>query len=116
MSLMQVRYSHTHANLMTQVLDHAAATGGSPELQQFAAEQSALFRYRMVRLWGLPTRPPTPPVASQGAAGSQRGVTTAASAGPGAAGARRPARRTRTIADTGAAAEDPDVLRWGKAQ
>lgn len=101
-----MRYSHTHANLMTQVLDYAAATSDSPELQQFAAEQSALFRYRMVRLWGLPGRPAVPPVASQSAAADTRGVAAAGSDGTRGTGARRPARRTRTIADDSGAAEE----------
>jgi hypothetical protein len=116
-----VRYSHTHANLMTQVLDHAAATSDDPDVQQFAAEQGALFRYRMVRLWGLPARPAMPPAASQGTAGGTRGVTTADSGTPGRGGARRPARRKRTVPDDSAAREDhagshSQELSWRQVQ
>lgn len=105
---MQVRYSRHHAELMTQVLDHCAATSADPELQQFAGEQAALFRYRQVRLWGLPAVAAAAPVASQGAtvppsrAGKGNGSSAARN------GTKRPARRRQTVPDDGAQGEELD--------
>lgn len=105
---MQVRYSRRHAELMTQVLDHCAATSADPELQQFAGEQAALFRYRQVRLWGLPAAAVTVPVASQGATVTASGVGKGNGSSAVGNSAKRPARRKQTIPDDSARGQELD--------
>lgn len=111
MSLMQVRYSRPQADLMTQVLDHCAATSGNPELRQFAAEHAALFRYRQVRLWGLPAVAIAAPVASQGATVPPTGAGRGDGSSATGQRAKRPARRRQTVPDDGAQDQDRDGQR-----
>jgi hypothetical protein len=104
---MQVRYGRDHAQMMTELLDHAAVSAPTAELRQYAAETAALMRYRSVKLWGAAAPATAAPAVPQGAVTA----TTEGSEGDGGdmvhSRAKRPAGRPRRVSVPAAAAGAP---------